>query len=186
MAVDDVLLDAEERMEKAVEVLHDELRTIRTGRASTGLVENLKVDYYGAPTPLKSLANIATPQATLITIRPFDPNSLKDIEKAILASDIGITPSSDGKIIRLAVPPLSEERRKQLVQQTKHLAEETKVALRNVRRDGIKDLEAQEKGGEITEDDLHRAKDDVQELIHQYETKVDDLIAKKTEELMEV
>jgi ribosome recycling factor len=186
MAYDDILLEAEERMDKSRTYLQEEYKKLRTGRASTGLVENLKVDYYGSPTPLKQIATIGVPEPMLIAIRPFDPGSLEAIEKAILASDIGITPSNDGKLIRLQVPPLSEERRKQLVGQTKQMAEEAKVAIRNVRRDAIKDAEKEQKAGDMTEDDLDRFKKDVQELTDEYTGKIDKIHQAKADELMEV
>ena len=186
MAYDDILLDAEERMEKSVTFLQEEYKRVRSGRATPGLVENVKVDYYGAPTPLKQIATIGVPEPRLLVIRPFDPGSLGAIEKALLASDVGITPNNDGKLIRLSVPPLSEERRRQLVGQTKHMAEEAKVAIRNVRRDAIKDAEKEKKAGDMTEDDLERFKTDVQELTNEYTGKVEALHETKSEALMQV
>jgi ribosome recycling factor len=186
MPYDDILLDAEERMEKSHQFLQEEYKKVRSGRASPGLVENLKVDYYGAPTPLKQIATIGVPEPRLLVIRPFDPSSLSDIEKAILASDVGITPNNDGKLIRLNVPPLSEERRHKLVAQTKNMAEEAKIAIRNVRREAIKDAEKEKKAGEMTEDDLEAFKKDVQEITDQYTAKMDALHATKSEELMQV
>jgi ribosome recycling factor len=186
MAYDDTLLEAEERMDQSCTYLQNEYRTIRTGRASPGLVENIKADYYGTPTQLRQIANIAVPEARLIVIRPFDPSSLEAIEKAILASDLGITPSNDGKLIRLTVPQLSEERRRQLVNQTKELAEEARIAIRNIRRDAIKDADKEQKAGNLTEDDLESFKKDVQKLTDEYTGKVDKLQAAKAEDLMEV
>ena len=186
MPYDDILLEAEERMDKSLKFLHDEYAKVRSGRATPGLVENLRVEYYGAETPLKQLAAIGVPEARLVVIRPFDPGALQAIEKAIQKSDIGITPSSDGKLVRLAVPPLSEERRKQIVGQTKHMAEEARVAIRNERRDAIRAAEADKKAGDMTEDDLERFKKDAQELTNEYTKKVDELCNAKTEELMEV
>jgi len=186
MAYDDILLESEERMEKSLHFLQDEYKKVRSGRATPGLVENVRVDYYGAMTPLKQLATIGVPEPMLLVIRPFDPGSLKAIEKGIMASEVGITPSNDGKLIRLAVPPLSEERRKQLVAQTKQMAEEAKVAIRNVRRDAIRDAEKEKKAGAMTEDDLVRFKDDVQELTDEYTGKVDELHQAKSEQLMQV
>jgi len=185
MATDDVLLDVEEKMEAAIEYLHREFRTIRTGRASVGLVDHIKVDYYGSPTDLRQLATIATPDAALIVIKPFDPACLKDIEKAIYASSIGITPNNDGKLIRLAVPPLSTERRQQLATQLKKMSEATRVAIRSARRDGNKEIDRQEKASEITEDDAKRAKDEIQKLTDQYERKVTDILQAKTNEVQE-
>ncbi|MCX5674188.1 MAG: ribosome recycling factor, partial [Planctomycetota bacterium] len=138
MPADDILLEAEDKMDKAVEHLRQQFRTVRTGRASAGLVEHLRVNYYGSPTELRQLASITVPDPLMIVIKPYDPGSVGDISKGIQASDLGITPMIEGKIIRLAIPPLSEERRKQLSHQIKEMAEETKVALRNVRRDAIK------------------------------------------------
>ena len=186
MPVDDVLLDAEERMEKAVSHLAEAYRGVRTGRASSGLVEHLKVDYYGSPTPLNQLANIGTPEPQLIVIKPYDPGSLKDIEKAILASDLGITPQNDGKVIRLAIPSLSEERRKQLTHHAKELAEEAKISIRNVRRDANKVLEQEKKDGTIPEDEMYRGKDEVQELTDTYEKKVEEHLGKKSDEIMQI
>jgi len=186
MPVDDVLFDAEERMEKAVDVFAKELRTIRTGRASASIVDHIKVDYYGTPTPLRDMAQIGTPDPKLIVIKPFDPSSIKEIVKAIQASDIGITPTADAKLVRLAVPPLSTERRQQLSNHVKHLAEETKIAVRNVRRDANKQLEGEEKDSNITEDDAFKAKEEVQELTKKYEKSVDEHVAKKIEEIMTV
>jgi ribosome recycling factor len=185
MAIDDILLDAEERMEKAVQVFTDGLRVIRTGTASAGLVESIRVEYYGSPTPLRQLAQIAVPDPQLIVIKPFDPSSLPDIEKAIQTSDIGIHPQSDGKVIRLTVPGLSEERRGQLVARVKSLAEEARVAVRNIRRDANRQLDKDEKDSAISEDDCRRAKDDVQELTGEYEGKVAEALEAKTTDLME-
>ena len=183
MDQDELLLEAEVRMEKCVEYLKSEYRGMRTGRANPGLVESIKVNYYGAPTPLKQIATIGSPDPTLLVIRPFDPSALGEVEKAILKSDIGITPSNDGKVLRLAIPPLSEERRKQLVGRAKSAAEEARVAIRNVRREANKkstDLES------ISEDDLHGFKDDVLELTRKYEGQAGEYLEKKTQELMEM
>jgi len=184
MPVDDVLLEAEDKMEKAVTHLADEYRGVRTGRASSGLVEHLKVDYYGSPTPLKQLANIGTPEPQLIVIKPYDPGSIKEVEKALLTSDLGITPQSDGKVIRLAVPALSEERRKQLIHHAKEMAEESKVAIRNIRRDANKGLEQEKKAGTIPEDEMYRGKDEVQKLTDDYEKKVEEQLKKKSDEIL--
>ena len=184
MSADDVYLEAADRMEKATQAFEHQLRTIRTGRASPALVDHLRVEYYGAMTPLGQIANIATPEPQLIVIRPFDPTALKAIEKAILASEVGITPNNDGKLIRLAIPPLSEERRRQLANQVKQLGEAAKVAIRNVRRDANRDIDKLESDSAITEDQSHKSKDDIQELTKDSETKVDDLIKRKSEEIM--
>ena len=186
MSYDDILPETEERMEKSAHFLHEEYKKVRGGRASTGIVENIKIDYYGSPTPLKQIAAIGVPEARLIVIRPFDPTSLAAIEKGILKSDVGITPASDGKVIRLTVPPLSEDRRKQLVAQTRKMAEEARVAIRNERRDALRNAEKEEADGEMTEDDLESFKKDIQDLTDQHIAKVDALQKAKAEELMEV
>ena len=186
MPMDDILLDSEERMEKAIEVFEHSLRGIRSGRASRALVETVRVDYYGALTPLQQLANIGIPEPQLIVIRPFDPSSIGAIEKAILKSDIGITPSNDGKLVRLAVPPLSEERRKQLASQVRKMGEETKVSLRNIRRDGNKQADREQADSLLSEDDAHKTKDEIQDLIKQYEKKVDEHVAGKSDEIMTI
>jgi len=183
--MDEILLDVEEKMEAAVDYLRKEFRGIRTGRASTGLVEHIKVEYYGSPTDLRQLATISTPDASLIVIKPFDPQSLKDIEKAIFASDLGITPNADGKIIRLAVPPLSIERRNQLAGQLKRMAEAARVAARNARRDGNKDAEHQQKAAELTEDEARKTRDEIQKLTSDYEKKITEILEAKTKEVRE-
>lgn len=186
MSADDILLDTEERMEKAREVFHNELRSMRTGRAHPGLVEGIRVDYYGSPTPLKQIATISAPEADLIMVKPFDVSSIKDLEKGILKSDVGLTPTNDGKVLRLKVPPLSEERRKQLVGRAKEVAEEARVAVRNIRRDANKAIDQLQKDGTISEDDQHGVKDQIQELTKGAEKLVDDELKRKTEELMEI
>ena len=185
MAAEEILFEAEEEMESAVEYLRKEFRGIRTGRASAGLVDHIKVDYYGSPTDLRQLATIATPDASLIVIKPFDPSSLKDIEKAIYASDLGITPSADGKLIRLSVPPLSIERRDQIAGQLKKMAEASRVAIRNARRDANKHADKGEKASELTEDEVRKLKDGVQKLTGTYEGKVTELLDAKTKEIQE-
>jgi ribosome recycling factor len=185
MDADEILLDAEERMEKAVAYFQQELVGIRTGRASTGLVDSVRVDYYGSPTPLKQIANISAPEAQLIVIRPFDAGALKDIEKAILASNLGLTPNNDGKLIRLNVPSLSGDQRKRLVARVKDLAEETRVAIRNIRRDANKHADTEEKNKTMTEDDRDQLKEQIQELTKTYEGKVNDAADRKTAEVME-
>jgi ribosome recycling factor len=185
MSVDDHLLEAEDRMEKIVEHLRNELRTVRTGRASSGLVEHIRVDYYGAPTELRSLANITVPDPLVIAIKPYDASSIGDIVKAIQTSDIGITPHSDGKIVRLQVPTLSQERRRQLVSQIKDMSEETRVKLRNARRDLIKEIDAAQKAKEATEDEADKGKVEATELVHKYEKLVDAALEGKTKEIME-
>lgn len=184
MGADDVYLDAADRMEKAVTAMEHQLRSVRTGRASASLVDHIRIDYYGAMTPLGQMANVATPEPQMIVIRPFDPSVIKTIEKAIMQSDIGINPSSDGKLIRLAIPPLSEERRRQLAGQVKKIGEEAKVAIRNVRRDANRDIDKMEKDSTITEDQSHKAKDDIQELTKDSEGKIDEIVQKKSEEIL--
>jgi ribosome recycling factor len=185
MAIEETILETEEKMESAVDYLRGEMRGIRTGRASAGLVEYIKIDYYGTPTELRQLASISTPEANLIIIKPFDPGSLKDVEKAIQTSELGVTPSNDGKVIRLTIPPLSGERREQLVTQVRKMAEATRVAIRNARRDGNKDVDKLEKASEITEDDARDAKEQIQELTNTYEKKVSEIIDAKSQEIQE-
>ena len=184
MPTTEIVTDAESKMKKAVEVLQDQLRAVRSGRASTGLVENIKVDYYGSLASLKQIATLATPQADMIVIKPFDPASLKEIEKAIKNSDLSIAPIVDGRIIRLSVPPLSEERRKQLAAQAKHTGEQAKVSIRNVRRDAIKHLEKQQKDKIITEDDLEKGKKQIDDVTKKYSDKVDEIVKHKSDEIM--
>ncbi len=179
-----IVSDTESKMKKAAEVLHDELKVIRSGRASTALVENIKADFYGTPTPLKQMATLATPQVDMIVIKPFDPSSVKAIEAAIKSSDLSIAPIVDGKLVRLNIPPLSEERRKQLVQQVKHTGEQTKVNVRNIRRDAIKHLEKQQKDKVITEDDLEKGKKQIDDITKKYTDKVDDVVKHKSDEIM--
>jgi ribosome recycling factor len=186
MPLDDILLDCEEQMEKALEHLKHELRAIRTGRASPALVENVMVMYYDTPTPLKSIAAISVPEFTQILIRPFSPNDIKAIEKGINDSKIGLTPHSDGKQLRLSLPPLSQERRLQLVGQTKGMAEEAKIRIRNARRDSNKLIDTEEKGKVMTEDEAKGGKEQVQELTKTYEAKVDEMIEHKRKEVMDV
>ena len=186
MPVDDVLLDCEEHMEKAVDHLQHELRGLRTGRASPALVEDIRVDYYGSPTPLKSIAQINVPEATQLMIKPFSPQDMKAIEKAISDSKLGLTPHSDGRALYLKLPPLSQERRLQLVGQCKQSAEAAKIAIRNARRDANKVMETEEKGKVLTEDDAKNAKEQVQELTKQYEAKADEMVEKKKNEILQV
>jgi len=186
MPADDILLDCEENMEKTVEHLRHELRGVRTGRASPALVENIKVDYYGSPTDLRSISAISVPEATQILIKPFSPQDLKAIEKAINDSKIGLTPHSDGKQLRLMLPPLSQERRLQLSGQCKGYAEEAKIRIRNARRDANKIADTEEKGGVMTEDEGKGTKEQIQELTKTYEAKVDELIESKRKEIMTV
>jgi ribosome recycling factor len=185
MTSDEILFDAEERMEKAVNVLNDQLRGLRTGRATPALVDGIRVEYYGSPTPLKQLAQVNTPDPQQIVIRPFDQNSLKDIEKAIRSSDLGLSPNNDGKMIRLIVPAMSGEQRQKMVARIKKLAEESKVALRNIRRDANKHFDQGEKDKEMTEDERDKGKEEVQSLLKKFEDRVGDLAEKKSKEVME-
>ena len=185
MTSDEILFDAEERMEKAIDVFRDELRGLRTGRASPALVDSLRIEYYGSPTPLKQLAQISTPDPQQIVIKPFDPGCLKDIEKSIRASDLGLAPNNDGKIIRLTVPAMSGEQRQKMVARIKKLAEETKVAIRNIRRDANKHFETAEKDKEMTEDERDKGKEDVQTLLKKFEDKATEMADKKSKEVME-
>lgn len=188
MALDDILLEAEEQMEKSADFLKHELRAVRTGRASVGLVDQLKVEVesYGTTMGLKELANIGIAEGNTIVVKAFDPSTLKDIERAIEKSEIGINPQNDGKIIRLPVPPLSTERRNQLAAQVKQLAEQQKVAVRNARRDANKALSAAEKAKELTEDDVESGEKQVQELTDKYCQQIDKLLEEKTKDIMEV
>ncbi|KKK73885.1 hypothetical protein LCGC14_2889340 [marine sediment metagenome] len=183
--MDKILLNVEEKMEAGLDYLHMEFRGIRTGRASAGLVDHIKVEYYGSPTDIRQLATISTLEANMIVIKPFDPTSLKDIERAIQASDLGITPNSDGKVIRLAIPSLSIERRNQLAAQVKKMAEASRVTVRNARRDGNKETDKKQKASELTEDETKKGKDDVQKLTDQYEKKITELLKTKTQEIQE-
>ena len=184
--INEFLADAEARMKKSVESLRDELVTLRTGRASPALVEHLLVNYYDTPTPLIQIAGISVPEPRLLVIQPWDMNSLKDIERAILASDLGLTPSSDGRVIRLAIPYLTEERRRDLVKKVHQRVEECKVALRNIRRDVIADMEEAKKEKMISEDDLFRGKDKLQEVTEKYYELAGEVGQVKEKEIMEV
>lgn len=186
MPLDDILMDAEMHMEKATDHFQHELRGVRTGRASPALVEHIKVDYYGSPTDLRSIASISVPEAAQLLIKPFSPGDMKAIEKAINDSKIGLTPHSDGKQLRLQIPPLSQERRLQLAGQCKQFSEQSKIAIRAARRDANKVLETEQKGGVLTEDEAASGKESIQELTKQYEGKVDELLEKKRAELMQV
>ena len=184
--IKDTLREAAERMQTILDVLDEDLASIRTGRAAPGLVERMPVDYYGIQTPLIQLATISVPEPRQLLIRPFDPASLKDIERAILASDLGLTPNSDGKVIRLSLPQLTEERRRELVRIVNNRMEETRVKIRNVRRDLIKDLRDFEKEGLISEDEQERGEKDLQELTDRMIEKVDEAGERKEKEIMEV
>jgi ribosome recycling factor len=180
------LNQAKERMDNAIGAFSRDLASIRAGRANASLLDRITVDYYGAPTPLNQMAGISVPEARLLAIQPYDKTTLGDIEKAIMKSDIGITPSNDGTIIRLAIPALTEERRKEIVKTVKKEAEESKVVIRNVRRDANEEFKKLEKNAEITEDELHRNGDEIQKLTDSYIKKIDDLAKAKEDEIMEI
>lgn len=186
MTIKDVLKDTEERMKGAILVLEEDLRGMRTGRASAGLVEKLPIDYYGTETPLYQLATISVPEAQMIVIRPFDKSSLKTIERAILASELGLTPNNDGTIIRLNIPPLTQQRRTELQKLVSRRVEEARVAVRNVRRSAIDDLREFEKEKLISEDESERGQDDIQKLTDKYVREVEEAGKRKEAEIMEV
>ena len=185
MAVDDIMMDAEERMEKAVAHLQNSLSGIRTGRATPGLVDSIKVEAYGSLTPLKQLASVGTPEPQQIVIRPYDASTIKDIEKAIVAGDLGLNPQNDGRLIRLNVPPLSMDVRKKMVSRIKELSEEAKISIRNIRRDANKAIDHLEKDKEISEDQRDTSKDDVQELLKKYEEQAAEMAKAREAEVTE-
>jgi ribosome recycling factor len=186
MPIDKLLREMNARMDKTIQVFHDELATVRTGKASPALVENITVDYYGTPTRLREIAKIATPEPRLIVIQPWDPSVVAGIVKAINQSALGITPVNDGKLVRLPIPELDEERRQNLVKSVRKMAEESRVAVRNIRREQNDELKALQKKGTITEDDLHREEKSVQEATDGHIKKIDELLAHKEKEIMEV
>ncbi len=185
-SVDDVLLDAEDKMSKTMSFLQEQFSGIRTGKASPALVDNVKVDYYGTPTRLKEIAGISTPEARLIVINAFDPTALPEIEKAILAANIGVTPMNDGRVIRVPIPELTEERRSEMSKVTKRMAEESRVATRNIRREANDHIKALQKDGKITEDDKEGALKEIQKLTDDHIKKTDEALDSKTKEIMEV
>jgi ribosome recycling factor len=184
--VDEVLQDATTRMDKSIEATRHEFNTVRTGRASPALLDRITIDYYGQQTPLKQLATINAPEARLLTVQPFDPSSIKAIERAIQESDLGLTPSNDGKLIRLPIPQLTEERRKELVKVVRHMAEEGRIAVRNIRRDAMHHLKDAVHEGEIGDDEERRAEDRVQKLTDEHVHAIDELLKHKEAEIMEV
>lgn len=184
--IDDLLAEVEERMKKALDVLQSDLLSIRTGRAAPALVEKVRVDYYGVPTPINQVASVSAPEPRLLIIRPWDASSLSAIEKALLKSDLGLTPNNDGKVIRLSIPRLTEERRQELVKMVARRVEEGRVAVRNCRRDSLNDLRDFEKDKLISEDEFYQAKDRLQELTDSYIEKVDAVGKAKEEEVLEV
>jgi ribosome recycling factor len=186
VVIKDILNSAETRMRGAIQVLHDDLATIRTGRASPGLVERMQVEYYGTPTALMQLASISVPEPRTLTIKPFDPSTLKVIEKTIQASDLGLNPNNDGKVIHLNLPPLTEDRRRDLVKHVHHRLEESRIAVRNIRRDLHNDLRDFEKEKLISEDELKRGEEDLQKLTDRFIEEVAEHGRKKEAEIMEV
>jgi ribosome recycling factor len=184
--IKDLLQETESRMLKAVRVLEDDLRGVRTGRASPALVDRVMVDYYGTPTPLKQLAVISAPEPHLLVVRPYDPGSIDDIERGIQQADLGLNPSNDGRVVRIPIPRLTEERRREMVKHVSRRVEETKVALRNVRRDTLEDLREFEEEKLISEDEFMRAQDDLQDLTDRYTEKAEDVGERKQKEIMEI
>jgi ribosome recycling factor len=182
--ISDLLSEAQHKMEMAIDHVATEFSTVRTGRANPQLLQRIHVDYYGTPTPLQQLASIAVPEPRLLVVNPFDRSTVSDIERAIQQSDLGLNPSNDGSVIRIAFPPLTEERRKDLIKVVKHMAEEGRVAVRNIRRHLKTDMEAMH--GEISDDDIRRGEDELQKLTDRFVVKIDQLLANKEEELLEV
>ena len=184
--IENFIGDATERMDKSVEATHDHFNSVRTGRASPALLDRIQIDYYGTPTPLKNIATINVPEPRLLTIQPFDPSSVKQIERAIMESDLGLTPSNDGKIIRLPIPQLTEERRKEYVKLARNMAEEGRVAVRNVRRDVMRHLEELVRNGDVGDDEERAAETRVQKLTDEHVHQIDELLKRKEAEIMEV
>jgi ribosome recycling factor len=185
-AIEDFLADCERRMDRSIETTREEFNSVRTGRASAALLDRITLDYYGTPTPLKNMATIGVPEARMLTVQPFDPSQIKAVEKAIQESDLGLTPSNDGKLIRLPIPQLTEERRKELAKVVRRYAEDGKVAIRNVRRDVMRHLEELVRNGDVGDDEERRAEAQVQKLTDEHVKKVDDLLKHKEAEIMEV
>ena len=184
--VDDLLNDAKQRMAKSVESTHSELGSVRTGRASTGLLDRIHVDYYGTKTPLNQLAQIGVPDARMLTITPYDKGALKEIERAIQESDLGLTPANDGQLIRLPIPQLTEERRKELVKVAKSIAEDGRVAVRNIRRDVVHHLKELDRNGDAAADDVHRAEERTQKLTDEHVHRIDELLKAKEQDILAV
>ena len=185
-AIEDFLADAKRRMDKSIEATHHEFNSIRTGRASPALLDRITIDYYGTPTPLKSLASISAPEPRLLVVQPFDPGAIKNIERAVQESDLGLTPSNDGKVVRLPIPALTEERRKDLVKVVRRVAEDGKVAIRNVRRDVMQHLKELVVNGDVGDDEERRAEQQVQKITDDHTKSIDDLLKVKEAEIMEV
>jgi ribosome recycling factor len=186
MTIDELIQDATRRMDKSVESAQHEFNTLRTGRASAALLDRIQIDYYGTKTPLKQLATINAPEPRLLTVQPFDPSSLPSIERTIQESDLGLTPSNDGKLIRLPIPQLTEERRKELGKVARQLAEEGRVAVRNVRRDVMHHLKELVDKGEVGSDEEHRAEERLQKLTDEHTHRIDEIVKRKEEEILEV
>ena len=186
MTMDEFIQDAIRRMDKSIEATHEQFNSVRTGRASAALLDRIQVDYYGTPTPLKNLASISVPDPRTLAIQPFDPGSIKGIEKAIQESDLGIQPSNDGKLVRLAIPQLTEERRKELVKLVRQIAEDGRVAVRNIRRDAIHHMKELSGKGQVGKDEERRAEERVQKLTEKHTSTIDELLKHKEQEIMEV
>ena len=184
-AIEDFLTDAKRRMDRSIETTRGEFNSVRTGRASTALLDRITVDYYGTPTPLKNIATISTPEPRLLSLQPFDPSSIKAIERAIQESDLGLTPSNDGKLIRLPIPQLTEERRKELVKLVRKMGEDGKIAIRNVRRDVMQHLKDLVVNGDVGDDEERRAEQQVQKLTDDHTKAIDELLKHKESEIME-
>lgn len=182
----DVKKSAESRMKKTVKALHEEFNTIRTGRASSALFDKIKVDYYGNPTPLNQVATISTPEARLVVIQPWDKSVINDIEKAIQKSELSVNPMNDGKVIRISIPPLTEERRKDYVKMAKNMAEQSRISIRNIRRDANDELKEAQKSGDISEDEAKRGEDEIQKITDTYIDEINSVLEEKEKEIMEV
>jgi ribosome recycling factor len=182
----EIQTETKRKMEKTLDLMKEEFKSIRTGRATPGLVENIRVSCYGSLTPIKQLANIAAPEPQLIIISPYDPSILKDIEKAILHSELGLATNTDGRVIRISIPPLSEDRRKKIVAQIKDMTEATKISIRNLRREANKHIDKEEKDSQLTEDESKKTKDQIQKLTNENETKLDELLRQKSEEILTI
>jgi ribosome recycling factor len=185
-AIEDFVTDATDRMHKSVDATHEHFNSVRTGRASAALLDRISIDYYGTPSPIKNIATINVPEPRLLTIQPFDPSAMKGIERAIMESNLGLTPSNDGKIIRLPIPQLTEERRKELVKQVRNMAEEGRIAVRNVRRDAMRHLEELVRNGDVGDDEERAAETRVQKLTDEHVHQIEELLKRKDAEIMEV
>ena len=185
MMIQETYQEARDRMTKSIAALKSELKRIRTGRASSSLLDGIKVNYYGTPTPISQMATVAIPESRMITIQPWDATAIKEIEKAILKSDLGLTPSNDGKLVRIAIPPLTEQRRKELVKVVHKTSEEYKVAVRNIRRDSNELIKGFKKDGDISEDDAFKAQDEIQKITDEHIKQIDDIYKAKEKEILE-